>query len=310
MRVCRYGFNGKENDNEIKGEGNQQDYGMRVYDPRIGKFLSIDPLTKNFPYYTPYQFAGNKPIWATDLDGAEEKYFNVDLILTNSGLLKVVTTREVANPYARFRGLHETFEGVKWNNGFGPKGKGIEFSYRVFQLQDDGSKVLIDSRVDFVPHKTFFEKIASYFAPTREGDKAGGIPFTSSRRQPGSNSSFNGHSLNPDKPVNIDVLIDAVSIAITASGQSLIQTPKNSVELAEFIRSMSYVNGAQGNLKDAANAILPDRNKESKPDSATCPTCSDRGDSAHIDQINGGGTFGKLREAGQTDQTKEKKKEK
>src|SRR5690606_4468651 len=37
----RYGFNGKENDNEVKGEGNQQDYGMRIYDPRLGKFLSV-----------------------------------------------------------------------------------------------------------------------------------------------------------------------------------------------------------------------------------------------------------------------------
>lgn len=38
--IYRYGFNGKENDNEVKGEGNQQDYGMRIYDPRLGKFLS------------------------------------------------------------------------------------------------------------------------------------------------------------------------------------------------------------------------------------------------------------------------------
>jgi RHS repeat-associated protein len=68
----RYGFNGKENDNEIKGEGNQQDYGMRVYDPRVGKFLSVDPLTASYPWYTPYQFAGNKPINSIDLDGLEE----------------------------------------------------------------------------------------------------------------------------------------------------------------------------------------------------------------------------------------------
>jgi RHS repeat-associated protein len=67
----RYGFNGKENDNEVKGEANQQDYGMRIYDPRAGRFLSVDPLTRNFPYYTPYQFAGNKPIMFIDLDGAE-----------------------------------------------------------------------------------------------------------------------------------------------------------------------------------------------------------------------------------------------
>ena len=68
----RYGFNGKENDNEVKGSGNQQDYGMRIYDPRLGRFLSVDPLSNNFPYYTPYQFAGNKPIEAIDLDGMEE----------------------------------------------------------------------------------------------------------------------------------------------------------------------------------------------------------------------------------------------
>ena len=68
----RYGFNGKENDNEVKGEGNQQDYGMRIYDPRLGRFLSVDPLTKTYPWYTPYQFAGNTPIMAIDLDGLEE----------------------------------------------------------------------------------------------------------------------------------------------------------------------------------------------------------------------------------------------
>jgi RHS repeat-associated protein len=53
----RYGFNGKENDNEVKGEGNQQDYGMRIYDPRVGRFLSVDPLTKEYPDLTPYPFA-------------------------------------------------------------------------------------------------------------------------------------------------------------------------------------------------------------------------------------------------------------
>lgn len=69
----RYGFNGKENDNEVKGTGNQQDYGMRIYDPRIGKFLSVDPITKDYPWYSPYQFAGNNPIKFIDLDGEEPK---------------------------------------------------------------------------------------------------------------------------------------------------------------------------------------------------------------------------------------------
>ncbi|RFS18676.1 hypothetical protein DVR12_26895 [Chitinophaga silvatica] len=71
MGGYRYGFNGKENDNEVKGEGNQQDYGMRMYDPRIGKFLSVDPITKKYPELTPYQFASNTPIQAIDLYGLE-----------------------------------------------------------------------------------------------------------------------------------------------------------------------------------------------------------------------------------------------
>jgi RHS repeat-associated protein len=67
----RYGFNGKENDSEVKGEGNQQDYGMRIYDNRLGRFLSVDPITKQYPWLTPYQFASNRPIDGIDLDGKE-----------------------------------------------------------------------------------------------------------------------------------------------------------------------------------------------------------------------------------------------
>ena len=65
----RYGFNGKENDKDISEGG--QDYGMRIYDGRLGRFLSVDPITKNYPMLTPYQFASNRPIEGIDLDGLE-----------------------------------------------------------------------------------------------------------------------------------------------------------------------------------------------------------------------------------------------
>jgi RHS repeat-associated protein len=72
----RYGFNGKENDNEVKGAGDQLDYGSRIYDPRVGKFLSVDPLSSTFPFYSPYHFSGNNPIRNIDMDGAEpEDYY-------------------------------------------------------------------------------------------------------------------------------------------------------------------------------------------------------------------------------------------
>jgi len=76
-------------DNEVSGQGNQYDYGFRIYNPRLGKFLSVDPLTKSYPWYSPYQFAGNKPIIAIDLDGLEEKiviYNN----LANGGMMTTI----------------------------------------------------------------------------------------------------------------------------------------------------------------------------------------------------------------------------
>ena len=69
----RYGFNGKEKDGEgMGGGGSTYDYGFRIYNPGLGKFLSVDPLSQEYPYYTPYQFAGNKVVMAIDLDGLEE----------------------------------------------------------------------------------------------------------------------------------------------------------------------------------------------------------------------------------------------
>ncbi|MEO8772125.1 MAG: RHS repeat-associated core domain-containing protein [Ferruginibacter sp.] len=66
----KYGFNGKEKDKDM--DGDNYDYGFRIYNQRIGRFLSTDPLSVTYPWYTPYQFAGNKPIVAIDLDGLEE----------------------------------------------------------------------------------------------------------------------------------------------------------------------------------------------------------------------------------------------
>ncbi|HEX8015602.1 MAG TPA: RHS repeat-associated core domain-containing protein, partial [Flavobacterium sp.] len=87
----RYGFNGKENDNEIMGEGNFEDYGMRMYNPRIGRFFNVDPLTKSYPELTPYQFASNTPIQAIDLDGEEK--FHYTLIRSDKGKPTLKFTR-------------------------------------------------------------------------------------------------------------------------------------------------------------------------------------------------------------------------
>jgi RHS repeat-associated protein len=65
----RYGFNGKESDNEVKGQGNSLDFGARIFDPRIGRWLSTDPDYKLYPNNSPYHFGYNNPIYYKDLNG-------------------------------------------------------------------------------------------------------------------------------------------------------------------------------------------------------------------------------------------------
>lgn len=67
----RYGFNGKEKDDEVKGSGNSLDFGDRIYDPRLGRWLSTDPLQKKYPDLSPYNFTGNNPILFVDYDGKD-----------------------------------------------------------------------------------------------------------------------------------------------------------------------------------------------------------------------------------------------
>ena len=69
-RVYLYGFNGMLKDNQIKGSGNSYDFGARMQDPRIGgRFFSLDPRIKEFPFMSPYLFAGNNPIRNVDENG-------------------------------------------------------------------------------------------------------------------------------------------------------------------------------------------------------------------------------------------------
>jgi RHS repeat-associated protein len=67
----RYGFQGQEMDNEVKGEGNSINYKYRMHDPRIGRFGSPDPLAKDYPWNSSYAFSENRVIDGIDLEGAE-----------------------------------------------------------------------------------------------------------------------------------------------------------------------------------------------------------------------------------------------
>jgi len=68
-----------ENNNDVRAKATHQDYGMRIYDPRLGRLLSVDPLKMKHDGNSPYRFVGNDVIRNNDVDGKEPttpKYLN------------------------------------------------------------------------------------------------------------------------------------------------------------------------------------------------------------------------------------------
>jgi RHS repeat-associated protein len=130
----RYGFNGKENDNEVKGEGGQQDYGMRIYDPRLGRFLSVDPLKAEFPWNSPYAFAEGDPILNIDLDGGEKKHY---LLIKNGGNTTLFLSHE--------EDIYETVP-IYTNSTIYFLGQSIDYRTKV------GERTVKNQRAEYVVH--------------------------------------------------------------------------------------------------------------------------------------------------------------
>ncbi len=67
----RMGFNGKEKIDEIEGDGNAYDFGARILDTRLGRWLCVDPQSAKYPSLSPYNFVGNNPNCFIDPNGEE-----------------------------------------------------------------------------------------------------------------------------------------------------------------------------------------------------------------------------------------------
>jgi RHS repeat-associated protein len=67
----KYGFNGKEKDDETSVGGGSYDFGARIYDSRLGRWLSLDPLMTKYPSLSPYNFSENNPVFFNDPDGRD-----------------------------------------------------------------------------------------------------------------------------------------------------------------------------------------------------------------------------------------------
>jgi RHS repeat-associated protein len=89
----RYGFQGQEKDDELKGSGNSINFKYRMYDPRIGRFFAVDPLASEYVWNSPYAFSSNRVIEAVELEGLEAQRVtvkNVEFVVLKNVNFKVV----------------------------------------------------------------------------------------------------------------------------------------------------------------------------------------------------------------------------
>ncbi len=124
----RFGFQNQEKDDEIKGESNSIDFGARIYDPRIGRWFSLDLLLAKRPAQTPYSFVGNKPNMNKELYGHD-----YEIIVDKSEKGNTITIRAVY--YTDVKGSESFNTALKatefWNSQNG------KFKYQV--TEDDGT---------------------------------------------------------------------------------------------------------------------------------------------------------------------------
>jgi RHS repeat-associated protein len=95
----RYGFQGQEKDDEIKGDGNSINYKYRVHDTRLGRFLSLDPLAPDYPWNSPYAFSENRVIDGIELEGREWSVATVGDKTMFTVKLKVINETSITNEF-------------------------------------------------------------------------------------------------------------------------------------------------------------------------------------------------------------------
>jgi RHS repeat-associated protein len=147
----RYGFNGKENDNDI--ENSAQDYGMRIYDGRLGRFLTVDPITAKYPFLTPYQFGSNRPIDGIDLDGLEWAIYSFKAFKKNGQAYVNVHRDAYSNTWIdRIGGAQYWLRPAGSPSGY----QGIAFDS--FDAMFNAAKRFADGQADYKSAKIAFDE--------------------------------------------------------------------------------------------------------------------------------------------------------
>ena len=170
-QVYPSGFNGKENDNEIKGVGNSLDFGARMYDSRLGRWMSVDPKFKSFSWQSPYCSFDNNPIIFIDPTGGSGVAYITDQKNKDGKLIIKVVSNVYIYGAGATDGNAKTMQGnamAQYNNNgnyFSATVDGVEYEVQfdikvqVIDAKDVENKLLPGGYETLNAENNFYEMV-------------------------------------------------------------------------------------------------------------------------------------------------------
>jgi RHS repeat-associated protein len=258
----RFGFNGKESVNELNGTGNSIDFGDRINDLRLGRWMSPDKIIK--AGLSPYMFGRNNSMNVVDMDGKDDIHFYYYATLNKStGLAQTnaFVVIEKTNQTDRFYS-HVTVNSInldaKGDDQFTTTSNTTQF----YPFESGSNSGLGSARIPFTPFSISTNDRAYLVEKAREFPQL--ADYVKSRYKYTSLTDKQGWSdLNKDLPVsnalhNTHKALEAVAgILMLAEGGVQLFSPsmKYSVAPSKFDYFLGRVGGdnllrSQQNLKD------------------------------------------------------------
>ena len=284
----RTGFNGKERDPASEWGQTSYDYGARIYNPEIAKFLSVDPLSKDLAHISPYQYSENRPIDHVDKDGEKKIYYLklIDgdkvtiLVIVNKGEIEQFTkqhresigVRGVPMPIYTSPYITNTYTYDQEQTFILNKNTGQFTALEEIRTEKrDNSATVRSIQDNWMEFKNFVGVLDDL------SNGGGGIVFTSVSGQ--GQETRDGYNADGQSE-NIDMLMAVLNAANTAASSSaarnLIQIWKRSVDYHTII------NDIDNNLFKLENKNPDEKNSEF--DTIQGPTIED-GDKKYNSKI-------------------------
>ena len=275
----RHGFNGMEKDDEIIGTGNSYDFGARIYDSRLGRWLSLDPEMALCPFESHYTFVSNSPNIYIDPTG-KTKYFVHRISDKRTGKsieLKVPISDELMRKSIRVNNTLDKHD-YHWESAW--------YDINVVQtiVINENGEINVTNSIEKgkLRTTTSFNWGEAYanFTMKKSDIRWGGVAWTTS-----SNGSLFGQGSKKKKATDdveaedIDVLLDVVSGFSSAlnMGAGSFNIPKGFMGangVLESLQTLATTFSAQSERFVQYKALVDQIKSYTKP-KLTCSYCTD-----------------------------------